>query len=1529
MNSVEKKKIKKRKTKKGVLTPNSSTCEQSGLPKATTEELDQIQKLMDAEDVDTPIPAMSRASNPYLGGEKCLLCRCDRPDPPKDKDNSVNKAGHPEMGLSQLPLWVCPECKKTVEEGVDDKRTAMDSSLFDSDTLPFLPDVNLGGFNSDTFTNANSCTCDACQERKQIESEHEQETVELQQCWTELRGVVRCVYREGVPLLSKDGSKTKLPDISKVKELVHRLVARDPHQLYQRLESQGREYVIEMKVRLLKQLTTGHKTPQQAKQFVSMLLEEYFKICTAAKTLASFLQELELEHLKRFNLTWELHNKHLFQSIIYTDPLVQNSLPMLITQLRLGAASKESYHEETYPNILHKYLKFDDEMSVILVVWRDCQCLLDEYNEEQAALKAKQKMLKEDWEFFKQQRKILEDQVLKNKNKNLSHNIEAQFTETMRHVLQGTKPTNQDNCHCSHCNRKKCPCDECTITHMITCGIINTDQGDGAPLGHPTHDQLIMDSSRYIIDVNPPSMSSTGSSSGSSSPIIVGKERLTLPYDELDDDDDYDIPEEINGQSGDSENDADNEAESSRAEDRTKWNRVEGSEAKCNQSQSANLDNVSVKMQSHHCQCHVCVVQQQGTSVPPTSLPTTVPPVSIAPQPASLHLYPHIHGATTLSSLQGHTSQHVRPPLHPNLYNLHNSNNFASAASKKHIGDFDSREAENYNYNTYHCQRPNDGGKAAVNAALYQQHMSNLNSSELLNAPPPLITPGGNFLPDHLPTSQTSQSQPQDPQPSKASSVPGAHGNHAQGTPCRTGKGHTHTEECFKNLQPINRTLLNRSPTRSKATTRGAEPEAPHCQKHNLPGHTVHSHGTFADSSHTYTHTNVSAPTAPSQQLQVKLTPELFRSAAINAAKEEAARVSSNQNNHSACSGQRHGNHTGHGTPPRGGASTTPQQPRNSQHNHNSHSCSHQHGQQPRQTQTDQKSGGCTSSVQLPSTVNNMSTGTASLCTEADCDAHEDNYDSVDDSCSEQSSSTSTSNQKEGKYCDCCYCEFFGHGTPPVAPTSRNYAEMREKLRERLRKKNEAKGGELSSCQQQQQQQQLMQCAQTESHTQCDSSSSNISVTVSSSEPALDDLLKYINGEGDDDGKQLSTKAAKRARQKQRKAEEKARKEEEERQRIEEEERLKEEARILEERKARQKENQQKKKKSKHKDKENSPDNSVATSQTGSKGSAKGNKGTTESVKTNHQSSQPLNSQAKKEEVRKATISDKGNLKHADTPHLKQAESNKAQNQVQTEQHKATPVSPSKVISGSPSKVIPGSPVKVTPGSPNKGQIKKLPKSQTKQDSPPLLGKQVPQQHQRQQNHFHEKSHHPTTMKIVTDISQQNIMKIPTNQHHDNLHENAKNKKSMKKQLSPPQSSESSMDMPRLSMKQQANGRGSHEMRGSHENGSHQLTNGDVEGRISSLGTLQDHQISPSCGSNKQKGRKKKKGSNDNYIDEIFMPKQDLDLESGEIDEVERELEEFKRFCFAEPSKPREKLQVNVNLKDILTKKSKSGLGCA
>lgn len=79
-----------------------------------------------------------------------------------------------------------------------------------------------------------------------------------------------------------------------------RLCERDPYQLYQRLEQQAREYVLEMKVRLLRQLSAASKVqapaslqgPPQAHRFISLLLEEYSALCQAARTVSTFLGTL-------------------------------------------------------------------------------------------------------------------------------------------------------------------------------------------------------------------------------------------------------------------------------------------------------------------------------------------------------------------------------------------------------------------------------------------------------------------------------------------------------------------------------------------------------------------------------------------------------------------------------------------------------------------------------------------------------------------------------------------------------------------------------------------------------------------------------------------------------------------------------------------------------------------------------------------------------------------------------------------------------------------------------------------------------------------------------------------------------------------------------------------------------------------------------------------------------------------------------------------------------------------------------------
>jgi len=69
---------------------------------------------------------------------------------------------------------------------------------------------------------------------------------------------------------------------------VCRLCEADADSLFQRLESQVREVVIEMKVRLLKELTVDQKVEPRAHQFVSLLLAEYAQLCASSQQ-AGFL----------------------------------------------------------------------------------------------------------------------------------------------------------------------------------------------------------------------------------------------------------------------------------------------------------------------------------------------------------------------------------------------------------------------------------------------------------------------------------------------------------------------------------------------------------------------------------------------------------------------------------------------------------------------------------------------------------------------------------------------------------------------------------------------------------------------------------------------------------------------------------------------------------------------------------------------------------------------------------------------------------------------------------------------------------------------------------------------------------------------------------------------------------------------------------------------------------------------------------------------------------------------------------------
>ncbi|XP_046684977.1 protein FAM193A-like isoform X2 [Homalodisca vitripennis] len=278
------------------------------------------------------------------------------------------------------------------------------------------------------------CSCDACKDRRGVTENTVEEMRRLQAHWMDLRQYIRMVYRMAMEVKSPaDGYEHY------IKEHVQKLCMCDPHQLFQRLESQVQEFVIETKVRQLELLKREKDSPVLPYLFISGLLESYKKLMAAANELAPLLEQLQTEHLNKFNLTWKVLNQHLYQSCVYTDPFVQNKVPECIAKLSNSSPDPG----DKYKKLVREFLSFDDEITLVGSLWREAETRIHQYNQEQATLKAKQRMMKEDWELFKAQRKLIHQKMLSKANSDLS---------------------GEATCH------RSCPCDECAMSHLLSCG---------------------------------------------------------------------------------------------------------------------------------------------------------------------------------------------------------------------------------------------------------------------------------------------------------------------------------------------------------------------------------------------------------------------------------------------------------------------------------------------------------------------------------------------------------------------------------------------------------------------------------------------------------------------------------------------------------------------------------------------------------------------------------------------------------------------------------------------------------------------------------------------------------------------------------------------------------------------------------------------------------------------------------------------------------------------------------------------------
>ncbi|KAG9347031.1 hypothetical protein JZ751_005958 [Albula glossodonta] len=1048
---------------------------------------------------ETPFTFGMGQRAPYTTGERCLLCRRERkdsllPEPgASDSGTTALSASSKSSSMLALPLWVCPECRRTVEK--EERHTASEPTAGNQDFLShvsmgqdFLSHVAVGSSESQQDSTGGAqpapapnlstpvametlCNCESCSEQREISAESERESQEMQNSWSEVRFMVRYIYRQTGTPLADDQDQPQDRDKEGVKGLVDRLCEKDPYQLYQRLEQQAREYVLEVKVRLLRHLSVGSKAtspeegPPQAHHFISLLLEEYNALCQAACTISTFLLTL----------------------------------------------SRDSYSEDMYSTLLESYQQLEREMHAVASEWQECEKRIDDYVDEQMSLKTKQ-MLKEDWEFFKQ-RRFIEEQLTNSRKPITGDN----FTDTMRHLLSSRLSIPD----CPNCNYRRRQ------------GLHGTKSAQD-----------------YLSELHPPSMSSASSNSSSSSPITIQQHpHLILPdrggapcFDDQDvlplsakladiyplhsyngvevESTMNGIHRDLNGgeesmavnsqsprasssSTSSSEDDEEEEEEEEEEVDRESSREPPGPQGEPSPGKSNSVEdnlrnnspppsypNQQAEQVPHACECHVCTQDVCRLSPSPPGLPSghLHPSHHFLPEKTShpaLHLYPHIHGHLPLQNM----AHLPRPLIHPTLYPSHpfpHSKTLPPASAQNHTSNHQAFSPALQDHIYQNCF----GSTTDWNSSLHTPPLKfeNIWETTVKNWNPAV------YLPETRPGDMQGPTPPEarlELQPPSCNSEPLV----SMETKERKNSA---KKKCLYNFQDAfmeaNKVVMATSSATSSVSCTATTVQSSNNQikvsskRPTFLGDVFHNMGK-EDHRHL---TTIAPRSSPTDQASF---PPLSAKAPLSGSVPHLPSP---------------------GAPPFPKTATTAP------------------------SFMDTHPGLCPSPADLPAppTEGGVS-APPSICSDPDCEGHRceghrgyehppyDGEESQDeDSCSEHSSSTSTStNQKEGKYCDCCYCEFFGHGGPPAAPTSRNYAEMREKLRLRLTKRKE---------EQPKRDDHLLDRESVEDHRN------------------VEDLLQFINSE--DSKPTSSSRSAKRARHKQKKEAEAREREEEQRRKDEEEE---------------------------------------------------------------------------------------------------------------------------------------------------------------------------------------------------------------------------------------------------------------------------------------------------------------------------------------------------------------------------------------
>ena len=163
------------------------------------------------------------------------------------------------------------------DDDVDEPSTSSSSSSeaqpqLETGTIAKTPSVTIpsgGGDGDQGQKGEDSCDCNPCKDRKDIEAEQREEVARLRADWAKLRKDMTAVYRMVMDGSWSDSNKSESkPDLNAMTGVVKKLCWRDPHQLFLKLEGVVRLVVTEVKNKLIELLHKQAKETSLPKDFI-------------------------------------------------------------------------------------------------------------------------------------------------------------------------------------------------------------------------------------------------------------------------------------------------------------------------------------------------------------------------------------------------------------------------------------------------------------------------------------------------------------------------------------------------------------------------------------------------------------------------------------------------------------------------------------------------------------------------------------------------------------------------------------------------------------------------------------------------------------------------------------------------------------------------------------------------------------------------------------------------------------------------------------------------------------------------------------------------------------------------------------------------------------------------------------------------------------------------------------------------------------------------------------------------------------